>query len=107
MGLSFLSSELSGKDYESSSSTGHQMCSDVSAELMVSSSKKLGFCSLSVFVLVGVYGTYWQLTLAKPHTSRLAFIEKMEVFTETFASFSHKSTFFYWIETSECSLSAD
>lgn len=83
------------------------MCSNASAELMVSSSKKLVFCSLSVFVLIGVYGTYWQLTLAKPHTSRLVFIEKMEVFTETFASFSHKSTVSYGVETSECILLAD
>lgn len=83
------------------------MRSDVSGELMVSPRKKLVFYSISIFVLVGVYSTYWQLTLAKPHTSRLVFIEKMEVFTETFASFSHKSTVSYWIETSECSLSAD
>lgn len=37
--------------------------------------KSLGFVPLNAFVLVGVYATYWQLTLEKIHTSRLVFVE--------------------------------
>jgi len=52
--------------------------------------KSLFSIPLSVFVLLGVYGTYGQLTLEKAHTSRLVFFEKREVFTETFAYVFHR-----------------
>lgn len=63
--------------------------------------KSLGFVPLNMFVLVGVYGTYCQLTLEKTHTSRLVFVEKKEVFTETLPLFftEKQSVVFYWIET--------
>lgn len=65
------------------------------------STESLVFVSLNVFGFVGVYGTYWQLTLGKNQTSRLAFIEKRVIFTETFASVFHRKEVnsFYWIET--------
>lgn len=65
------------------------MCSDISAELLVSSSKKIGVLFLFLFS-VYVYGAYRQLTLEKTHTSRFVFVEKREVFTEIIASFSQE-----------------
>lgn len=103
MGLSFLSSKSYLERIMNPAAALAIKCAQTSQlNSRYLPAKSLGFVPLNVFVLVGVYGIYWHLTWENPHTSWLVFVEKREVFTETFASVFHRkeSIVFLGIEIS-------